>query len=127
MIQRRRVPGLRPVLFALVSVAGAIAAIAVPGAVGYLLGSALVEAVGGLGVPIAAFATFAVFLGMLHVLGRSLEEVVRLRSPWGRVAVGSDGLRWDAWIRRRFVPWSAVARFARRPEGVRVVRRDGRT
>ena len=83
----------------------------------------------GLQMPLMLACTplvFGSFFGSFDVLRRMIEHTGRLLSPWHRVAVGADGMRWSGWQRTLFAPWSEVASVSRRADGLSLVLTSGR-
>jgi len=126
-VQRRNLVGLRPLAFALVALLGTVSVVLVP----TLVTAAIVWLESVLGVPsgIGALTAIVAFLLtaflVLHNVGRGLESAVKLRAPWGRIAIGAEGVRWDDWVRRKLTPWRDVHGTITEGQGVVLVTREG--
>lgn len=119
---KQKVPGLRFLAFVLTSVLGSAAAVLVPVSAMVLL-FLLVQSIDGaldvLALPLG-FGFVAALVGTMHLLGVVVTRAQKLRAPWGDLAIGRDGIAWEGWLGRRFVPWTTVFGMKRTAEELRL-------
>jgi hypothetical protein len=126
-VQRRIVVGLRPLAIVLVSLLGAAAGLFVPGFIGIAIVVGMARlGVGDATVPVAILSFVLSWTLVAHVVGRGLEASARLRAPWGRIAVGSEGVRWDGWVRRVLTRWRDVEEVTRQRDATVLLVAPGR-
>ena len=120
----RRVPGVRFLAFAIASVLGAGVAFTPP--IVFVL---LILRVGGIPVGAAvplAFVPLTLTGFCMHWVGVAVDRAWKLRTKWGQLSIGRDGLSWDGWLVRSFLPWTAIAGTTALKDALRVARHRGR-
>lgn len=89
---------------------GVLAAFVVPGLTA--AGIVGLASVADVPPPLALLAAVVAYVPLASVvayaLARALERSAELRVPWGLVAIGAEGVRWDGWVRRNLTPWRDV-------------------
>jgi hypothetical protein len=107
--QRRGVLGLRALAAVATAIAGAFACVTFTGVAAAFVGWSFTQlGFPALGAGLGFLTLFPAWILAAHVVWRAIERATRIRTPWGSIAVGLEGVRWDGWLRRRLTRWRDV-------------------
>lgn len=119
---KQKIPGLRFLAFVASSIVGSTVALAAPIATTALIFMVLdwLDLSPDAVAIVIALGFVATLVATMHLLGVLVTRAQKLRAPWGDLAIGRDGIAWEGWLGRRFVPWPTVLGMKRTAEELRL-------